>query len=230
MNVAVILTSHDQMGTTDQKTGFWLDELASPYYALKEAGATLTLASPQGGQSPIEPISEADTAQTDGTKRFKNDSEAQKALANTVKLDTLFAADFDAVYYIGGHGPVWDIADNVVSTAFIEAMHNAKKPVAILCHGPVALRHAKDSSGMPLVQGKAVTCFTNSEEEALSLTAAMPFLVEDMVKEQGGHFSKAADFEPYVVVSGNLISGQNPASTQLITEELLKMLTAVPVH
>ena len=230
MNIAVILTSHDQMGTTGKKTGFWLDELASPYYALKAAGAILTLASPKGGQSPIEPFSQEAAAQTAATTRFNQDAHAQEALANTVKLDTLAAADFDAVYYIGGHGPVWDIADNVFSTAFIEAMHIADKPVAVLCHGPVALRHAKDTNGMPLVRGKAVTGFTNSEEEALGLTGTMPFLVEDMLKEQGGHFSKAADFEPYVVVSGNLISGQNPASTQLITQELLKMMAAASAH
>ena len=230
MNIAVILTSHDQMGTTGKKTGFWLDELASPYYALKEAGATLTLASPQGGLSPIEPISQDATAQTEATTRFNQDADAQKDLANTVKIDTLAAADFDAVYYVGGHGPVWDIADHVTSTAFLEAMHMADKPVAVLCHGPAALRHAKDSHGKPLVQGKEVTCFTNSEEEALGLTGTMPFLLEDMLKEQGGNFSKAADFEPYVVVSGNLISGQNPASTQLITQELLKMLAVPATH
>jgi putative intracellular protease/amidase len=228
MNIAIILTSHDRMGTTEQKTGFWLDELASPYYAFKEAGATLTLASPKGGPSPVEPTSEKAEAQTEATARFMKDADAQLALSNTVTLNTLAAADFDAVYYVGGHGPMWDIPEDTTSTAFIEAMYAADKPVAVLCHGPVALRHAKDASGMPLLQGKGVTGFTNTEEEALSLTDVVPFLVEDMLKENGGHFSKADDFKPYMVVAGNLISGQNPASTNLIAGELLKMLSAMP--
>jgi putative intracellular protease/amidase len=224
MKVAMIITSHNKMGATGQNTGFWFDELATPYYAFKKAGVALTLASPKGGKPPIEPISEKPEAQNENTMRFLKDADAQMAMENTVSIDTLIHSDFDAVLYIGGHGPVWDISENESSTAFIEAMYAAGKPVAVLCHGPVALRFAKNKNGDLIVKGKKITAFTNTEEEALGLKEAMPFLIEDVLKENGAEFSKVGDFQPNVVVDGNLISGQNPASTELIVSALLKMI------
>ena len=224
MKIALILTSHDQLGNTGHKTGFWLEEFAAPYYVFKDAGATLTLASPLGGQPPLDPASDAPGAQTDATKRFKQDPEAQQALAHTVKLDAIKAADFDAVFYPGGHGPLWDLAEDTHSIALIETAYAAGKPVAVVCHAPGVLRHVKAANGEPLVKGKPVTGFTNTEEEAVKLTNVVPFLVEDMLKENGGTYSKKADWQPYVVTAGNLITGQNPASSELAAEEVLKQL------
>lgn len=224
MKIAMILTSHDELGNTGHKTGFWLEEFAAPYYTFVDAGADVTLASPKGGQPPLDPKSDDPSAQTDATKRFKTDIAAQKALANTVKLDTIKAEDFDAVFYPGGHGPLWDLAEDKKSIAFIEAMYNAGKPVAAVCHAPGVLRHVKAANGEPLVKGKSVAGFTNTEEEAVKLTNVVPFLVEDMLKENGGEYSKGADWQPYVVSAGNLITGQNPASSEKAAEELLAML------
>ena len=224
MKIAMILTSHDQLGNTGHKTGFWLEEFAAPYYTFVDAGATVTLASPLGGQPPLDPKSDDPSAQTDATKRFKTDTAAQKALASTVKLDTLKAGDFDAVFYPGGHGPLWDLAEDPKSIALIEAMYNAGKPVAAVCHAPGVLRHVKAANGEPLVKGKAVAGFTNTEEEAVQLTNVVPFLVEDMLKQNGGNYSKGADWQPYVVTAGHLITGQNPASSEPAAEALLKML------
>ncbi len=224
MKIAMILTSHDQLGNTGHKTGFWLEEFAAPYYTFIDAGADITLASPLGGQPPLDPKSDDPSAQTDATKRFKADTTAQKMLANTVKLDTLKAGEFDAVFYPGGHGPLWDLAEDPKSVALIEAMYNAGKPVAAVCHAPGVLRHVKAPNGEPLVHGKAVAGFTNTEEEAVQLTNVVPFLVEDMLKQNGGNYSKGADWQPYVVTAGHLITGQNPASSEPAAEALLKML------
>ncbi|GAA3966561.1 type 1 glutamine amidotransferase domain-containing protein [Hymenobacter antarcticus] len=220
----MILTSHDQLGDTGHKTGFWLEEFAAPYYAFKDAGATLTLASPKGGQPPLDPKSDDASAQTEATARFKKDPEAQQALAHTVTLDTIKGEDFDAVFYPGGHGPLWDLAEDAKSIALIETMYAAGKPVAAVCHAPGVLRHTKAADGSPLVKGKSVAGFTNTEEEAVQLTNIVPFLVEDMLKENGGNYSKGADWQPYVVTAGNLITGQNPASSEPAAQELLKML------
>ena len=224
MKIALILTSHDQLGDTGHKTGFWLEEFAAPYYVFKDAGATLTLASPQGGQPPLDPASDKPDAQTDATRRFKQDPEAQRALAHTVKLGTIKAADFDAIFYPGGHGPLWDLAEDKDSIALIEKAYAAGKPVAVVCHAPGVLRHVKAANGEPLVKGKPVTGFTNTEEAAVQLTEVVPFLVEDMLKEKGGTYSKKADWQPYVVTAGNLITGQNPASSEPAAEEVLQQL------
>jgi len=224
MKIAMILTSHDQLGNTGHKTGFWLEEFASPYYTFVDAGADITLASPKGGQPPLDPKSDDPSAQTQATKRFKADAVAQQALAHTVTLDTIKAEDFDAVFYPGGHGPLWDLAEDTKSISLIEDTFAAGKPLALVCHAPGVLRHTKAPNGEPLVKGKDVAGFTNTEEEAVQLTKVVPFLVEDMLKENGGNYSKGADWQPYVVSAGNLITGQNPASSEKAAEELLKML------
>jgi putative intracellular protease/amidase len=224
MKIAIILTSHDELGTTGKKTGFWLEEFAAPYYVFKDAGADLTLASPLGGQPPLDPKSDEPGAQTPATERFKKDPEAQQALAHTVKLDTLKAADFDAVFYPGGHGPLWDLAEDKHSINLIETAYAAGRPVAAVCHAPGVLRHVKAPNGALLVKGKEVTGFTNTEEAAVQLTDVVPFLVENMLKENGGTYSKVADWQPYVVTAGHLITGQNPASSEAAAHELLKQL------
>ena len=224
MNILMVLTSHDQLGDTGKKTGFWLEEFAAPYYTLKEAGATLTVVSPKGGQPPLDPKSDEADAQTEATKRFKADPEAQAALAHTGKLADVSAADFDAVFYPGGHGPLWDLAEDRDSIALIEAMIAAGKPVAAVCHAPGVLRHVNGPDGKPLVNSKKVTGFTNTEEEAVGLTKVVPFLVEDMLRERGGMYSKLGDWQPYAVTDGLLVTGQNPASSEVAAEELLKLL------
>lgn len=224
MKILLVLTSHDQLGNTGEKTGFWLEEFAAPYYVFKDAGATLTVASPKGGQPPLDPKSDAADAQTDATKRFKADDEARQVLASTVKLDSVSGADYDAVFYPGGHGPLWDLAEDKKSIELIESMYAAGKPVALVCHAPGVLRHTKAANGEPLVKGKSVAGFTNTEEEAVQLTDIVPFLVEDMLKENGGDYSKGADWAPYVTQAGNLITGQNPASSEPAAEALLEML------
>ena len=224
MKILMVLTSHDQLGNTGNKTGFWLEEFAAPYYVFKDAGAQITLASPQGGQPPLDPKSDDPSAQTDATRRFKNDAQAQALLANTHRLNEVSATDFDAVFYPGGHGPLWDLAEDTASVALIEAMLAAGKPVAAVCHAPAVLRHVKSADGKPLVQGKSVTGFSNTEEEAVGLTSVVPFLVEDMFKNNGGLYSKASDWQPHVVTDGLLITGQNPASSEPTAEALLKTL------
>ena len=224
MNILMVLTSHDQLGDTGKKTGFWLEEFAAPYYTLKNAGATLTVVSPAGGQPPLDPKSDEPGAQTEATKRFKADPEAQAVLASTGKLADVKAEDFDAVFYPGGHGPLWDLAESRDSIALIEAMIAAGKPVATVCHAPGVLRHVKAADGSPLVKGKKVTGFTNTEEEAVGLTHIVPFLVEDMLKQNGGEYSKLGDWQPYAITDGLLVTGQNPASSEAAAEALLKLL------
>ena len=226
MNVLMVLTSHDQLGNTGKKTGFWLEEFAGPYYVLKEAGATITLASPRGGQPPLDPKSDEPDSQTDATRRFKQDKAAQAELASTKKLADVSAAGFDAVFYPGGHGPLWDLANDKTSIALIEAMQAAGKPVAVVCHAPGVLRDVKGPDGQPLVAGKKVTGFTNTEEEAAGLTAVVPFLVEDMLKAKGGQYSKGGDWQSYVLTDGILVTGQNPASSEAAARALLKLLPA----
>jgi len=225
MKILMVLTSHDKLGTTGEKTGFWLEEFAAPYYVFKDAGAKVTLASPLGGQPPLDPKSDSPDFQTEATHRFKADSAAQKVLSSTLKLAEVSAADFDAVFYPGGHGPLWDLAEDPSSIALIEAMLAAGKPVATVCHAPGVLRHPKTSDGTFVVQGKTVTGFTNSEEEAVGLTKVVPFLVEDMLKQNGGKYSKAQDWHPHVVTDGLLITGQNPASSEPAAKALLEKLS-----
>jgi putative intracellular protease/amidase len=224
MKVLMVVTSHDQLGDTGKKTGFWLEEFAAPYYTLKEAGADITVVSPLGGQPPLDPKSDEPDAQTDATRRFKADPAAQALLAGTGKLADVKAADFDAVFYPGGHGPLWDLAEDKASIALIEAMAAAGKPVAAVCHAPGVLRHVKGADGSPLVKGKRVTGFTNTEEEAVGLSTVVPFLVEDMLIENGGHYSKGADWQSYVLTDGKLVTGQNPASSEEGAKALLKLL------
>lgn len=224
MKILMILTSHDQLGNTGQKTGFWLEEFAAPYYVFNDAGAQITVASPQGGQVPLDPKSDDPAAQTDDTRRFKEDPAAQALLGNTHQLKEVAAADFDAVFYPGGHGPLWDLAEDPLSIALIETMLSAGKPVAAVCHAPGVLRRVKAPDGTPLVRGKSVTGFANSEEEAVGLTDVVPFLVEDMLKENGGNYSKGGDWQPYVASDGLLITGQNPASSKPAAQALLKLL------
>ena len=224
MNILMVLTSHDQLGDTGHKTGFWLEEFATPYYVLSDAGAVITRASPAGGHPPLDPKSDAPDAQTDATRRFKQDPQAQALLATTHRLGTLSPASFDAVFYPGGHGPLWDLAEDRSSIALIEAVHAAGKPLALVCHAPGVLRHARGVAGKPLVSGKKVTGFTNPEEEAVGLTKVVPFLVEDMLKENGGLYSKGADWQSYVLTDGHLITGQNPASSEAAAKALLRLL------
>jgi putative intracellular protease/amidase len=221
VNILMVLTSHDELGDTGKKTGFWLEEFAAPYYVFKDAGATLTLASPLGGQPPLDPSSDAPDAQTADTARFKNDPAAQAALASTVLLSTVRSSDFDAVFYPGGHGPLWDLAENKSSIALIEALHAAGRPVVAVCHAPAVLRHAKSADGSPLVEGKKVTGFSNSEERAAGLTEVVPFLVQDMLVELGGRYSCVPDWQPHVLTDGQLITGQNPASSAPAAHALL---------
>lgn len=225
MKILMILTSHDELGDTGEKTGFWLEEFAAPYYVFKDAGADITLASPAGGQPPLDPKSDAPDAQTGATKRFKDDTDSQKALATTHKLAEVTPTRFDAVFYPGGHGPMWDLAESKVSIALIEAAIAAGKPVATVCHSPSVLRHVKGPDGAPLVKGKKVTGFSNSEEKAVGLTDVVPFLLEDMLAEQGGIYSKGEDWASYVLEDGLLITGQNPASSEEAAKKLLAKLS-----
>lgn len=220
----MILTSHDQLGDTGHKTGFWLEEFASPYYVFKDANADITLASPEGGQPPLDPKSDEADFQTDATRRFKEDADAQAALANTSKLADVSPENFDAVFYPGGHGPLWDLAEDNTSIALIESMYASGKPVAAVCHAPAVLKNAKASDGSPLVNGKSVTGFSNSEEDAVQLTEVVPFLLEDELKGKGGNYSKGDDWHPYTITDGNLITGQNPASSELAAKAVLEML------
>lgn len=224
MKILMVLTSHDKLGDTGKKTGFWLEEFAAPYYVFLDAGATVTVASPAGGQPPLDPKSDESDAQTASTERFKEDASAQAVLAKTVKLGQVVAEDYDAVFYPGGHGPLWDLAEDRASIALIEATIAAGKPVAAVCHAPAVLKHVKASDGTPLVKGKKVTGFTNTEEEGVGLTKIVPFLVEDMLKKNGGIYSKGADWQSYVLTDGLLITGQNPASSEAGAKALLQKL------
>ena len=224
MNILMVLSSHDKLGDTGRKTGFWLEEFAAPYYVFTDAGAQVTLVSPKGGQPPLDPKSDEPDAQTDSTRRFKADDAAQSALAHTGKLADVSGDGFDAVFYPGGHGPLWDLAEDKNSIRLIEATIAAGKPVAAVCHAPAVLRHVRGGDGSPLVKGRKVTGFTNSEEAAVQLSAIVPFLVEDMLIEKGGDYSKADDWQPHVVRDGLLITGQNPASSEAAAVSLLDKL------
>lgn len=226
MKVLIVLTSHDQLGNTGRKTGFWLEELAAPYYTFKDAGVEVVLASPKGGQPPLDPKSNEPSFRTDLTRRFEADVAANAQLAHTVRLDSVSQSDFDAVFYPGGHGPLWDLAEDAHSIALIESFIEAGKPTALVCHAPGVLRHVKAANGKPLVEGKQVTGFTNSEEEGVGLTKIVPFLVEDELKAKGGIYSKGPDWGSYVVSDGLLITGQNPASSSEAAHVLMKQLSA----
>jgi putative intracellular protease/amidase/catechol 2,3-dioxygenase-like lactoylglutathione lyase family enzyme len=223
MKILLVLTSHDQLGNTGRKTGFWLEEFAAPYFVFKDAGVQLTLASPKGGQPPIDPKSDLPENQTDAMTRFKKDKTAQEALANTVKLSSVKSEDFDTVFYPGGHGPMWDLAEDPASIALLESFYNADKPIALVCHSPGVLRHVT-YKGQPLVKGKRVTGFTNGEEEEVQLTHVVPFLVEDELLRLGATFEKLANWQPFSVTDGRLITGQNPASSTSTAQALLKFM------
>ncbi|GAA3515009.1 type 1 glutamine amidotransferase domain-containing protein [Aquimarina addita] len=222
--VLFVLTSHSELGDTGEKTGFWIEEFASPYYLLKDKGIEVVLASPKGGQPPIDPKSASDDFKTPATERFNNDKETQQVLSNTLQLKNINQADYDAVFYPGGHGPLWDLAEDKNSIALIQDFYNHNKPVAAVCHAPGVLKNVQGKDGNALVKGKKVTGFTNSEEEAVQLTNVVPFLVEDMLKNNGGVYSKGEDWNPYSVTDGLLITGQNPASSELVAEKLLELL------
>ena len=224
MKILIVLTSHDQLGTTDHKTGFWLEEFTSPYYTFKDAGVAIVLASPKGGQPPLDPKSDEPDFQTATTNRFSKDPDAQKALAGTVKLSTVKAADFDAVFYPGGHGPLWDLAEDLDSIALIETFSRTGKLIGAVCHAPAIFRHPKKADGEALVKGKKVTGFSNSEEAAVQLTDLVPFLVEDMLIANGGLYAKGDDWGSYIEADGLLITGQNPASSEAVALAMLKQL------
>ncbi len=224
MKILMVLTSHDQLGNTGRKTGFWLEEFAAPYYVLSDAGAEITLASPAGGQPPLDPKSAEADFLTDATRRFDADAQAQAALANTLKLSGIKADEYDALFYPGGHGPLWDLAEDPQSIALIESMYVSGKPVAAVCHAPGVLKGATLADGSALVKGKSLTGFSNSEEAAVELTDVVPFLLEDLLQEKGANYSSADDWQPYTVTDGNLITGQNPASSEQVAQALLKKL------
>ena len=224
MKILMVLTSHDQLGNTGKKTGLWLEEFASPYYTFKDAGADIVLASPKGGQPPVDPKSDELLSQTVATVRYAIDSAAKAQFAATVRLDSVLQSDFDAVFYPGGHGPMWDLAEDKASKALIESFVAAGKPIALVCHAPAALRHAETPAGAPLVSGRKVTGFANTEEESMELTDVVPFLLEDELKKLGGVYSKGKDMAEHVVVDGLLITGQNPKSSAAAAEVLLKQL------
>ncbi len=225
MKILMVLTSHDQLGNTGRKTGFWLEEFAAPYFAFRDAGVDLTLASPKGGQPPVDPKSDLPEGQTPAMTRFKQDPAAQKALANTSKLADMKAEDFDTIFYVGGHGPMWDLAESPVSIALLEAFYNSGKPIALVCHSPGVLRHVM-YNGEPLVKGKHVTGFSNEEEAEVGLTHVVPFLVEDELKRLGAIFETVPKWQPFSVVDDRLITGQNPASSTAAAQSLLKRLAA----
>jgi putative intracellular protease/amidase len=224
MNILFVLTSHNQLGDTGNKTGFWVEEFATPYYTLLDNGATVTLATPKGGAAPIDPGSAAPDAATEATARFDKDTTAQGLIANTNVLADINPDDFDAVFYPGGHGPLWDLANDAASIALIEKFNKQEKPIAFVCHAPAALKSVKNADGTPLVEGKKVTGFTNTEEAAVQLTDIVPFLVEDMLVKNGGIYSKKEDWAAYAIQDGNLITGQNPASSELVAKKLLESI------
>lgn len=224
MKILMVLTSHKQLGNTGERTGFWLEEFASPYYIFKDAGAEITLASPAGGEPPLDPKSNEPDFQTDATKRFRYDPKAQAELTKTRKLADVSADDYDAVFYPGGHGPLWDLTEDRNSIGLIEKMYAAGKPVAAVCHAPAALKNTTNPDGTPLVNGKNVTGFSNTEEDAVGLTKVVPFLLEDELKAKGGNYSKGDDWHPYATTDGNLITGQNPASSEMVAKAVVEML------
>jgi len=224
MKILMVLTSHDKLGNTGLKTGFWLEEFASPYYVFKDRNIEVTLASPKGGNPPLDPKSDEPDFQTAATERFRNDEESQKLLANTLRLDSLNPSDFDAVFYPGGHGPLWDLAEDKNSISLLETFFQQGKPMGLVCHAPGVLRHTKREDGEPLVKGKRVTGFSDSEEEAVQLAEVVPFLLEDMLKSNQGLYHKGADWESHIEVDGNLLTGQNPASSKAVAIEMMNKL------
>jgi putative intracellular protease/amidase len=224
MKILMVLTSHNKLGDTGLKTGFWLEEFASPYYAFKDKKFEITLASPKGGQPPLDPKSDEPDMQTAATERFRGDDAVQKLLAGTHPLASINSANFDAIFYPGGHGPLWDLAEDKDSITLIERFYQTGKPLGLVCHAPGVLRHTKNADGVPLVRGKRVTGFSNSEEEAVQLTEVVPFSVEDMLKERDGQYNNGADWESHVEVDGNLVTGQNPASSEAVAREMIKLL------
>lgn len=226
MNVLFVLTSHDQLGNTGHKTGFWIEEFATPYYTLTDAGVIVTLASPKGGQPPIDPKSDAPENQTESTKRFKSDEALKEKLSLTLKLSYAFADEFDAVFFPGGHGPMWDLNKDADVVRLVQNFYKQNKPVAAVCHGPAALLNAKGHDGELLIKGKKVTGFTNTEEETVKLTEVVPFLLEDALKSAGAEYSKKDDWQSYTVQDGLLLTGQNPASSEQVAKDLLRMLKA----
>lgn len=224
MKILIVLTSHSALGNTGEKTGFWVEEFTSPFYVLQDAGAIITIASPAGGQPPVDPKSEAKEAQTLTTKRFYADTKALDQVAHTKKLSDIQVDDYDAVFYPGGHGPLWDLVVDKESIALIEGFYNKQKPIAFVCHAPVALLHVKAENGQPLVKGKKLTSFSNTEEEGAGLTKVVPFLLEDGLVKLGAHYSKGADWSSYTLQDGLLITGQNPASSEAVAQLLLKTL------
>lgn len=223
MKILMVLTSHDQLGNTGRKTGFWLEEFAAPYFVFRDAGVDLTLASPKGGQPPVDPKSDLPENQTPAMARFKKDPAAQKALASTVKLGDVKSEGFDTVFYVGGHGPMWDLAESPVSIALLESFYDSGKPIALVCHSPGVLHHVQ-YRGEPLVKGKRVTGFTDGEEEEVHLTKVVPFLVEDELKRLGANFEKVPNWQPHSIVDGRLVTGQNPASSTSAAQDLLNLL------
>ncbi|MFB9237627.1 type 1 glutamine amidotransferase domain-containing protein [Plantactinospora siamensis] len=223
--VLMVLTSHDQLGDTGRKTGFWLEELAAPYYRFRDAGWDVTLASPKGGRPPLDPKSNEPDFQTDQTRRFEADADAEAQLNQTLRLDSVSADDYDTVFYPGGHGPLWDLAEDESSIRLIQRMFATEKPLALVCHAPGALRHAATPDGKPLVAGRRVTGFTDGEEEAMGLTQVVPFLVEDELIAKGAEFDKVGNFEPFVVTDGLLVTGQNPASSAPAADQLISLVT-----
>jgi putative intracellular protease/amidase len=230
MKILIVLTSHSQLGETDEKTGFWIDEFATPYYVLVDAGATITIASPAGGQPPVDPKSEAEDAQSLATQRFYTDFDAIDKVANSHRLSEVKASDFDAVFYPGGHGPLWDLATDKTSIQLIEDFYNTQKPIAFVCHAPAALVNVKSENGQPLVKGKNVTGFSDTEEEAVGLTKVVPFLLEQELKKLGAHYTKGKNWGSFVQQDGLLITGQNPGSSEAVAELLLKTLQGEKQH
>lgn len=226
MKVLFVLTSHDQLGNTGEKTGFWVEEFAAPYYALADKGVDITIASPKGGQPPIDPKSNLPESSTPATKRFYGDEAVQQKLRQSLMLKDLNQKDFDAVFYPGGHGPLWDLAEDKNSAGLIESFYNNNKPIAFVCHAPAVLKNVKDKQGAPLVKGKKVTGFSNTEEAAVQLTTVVPFLLEDMLKAKGATYLKGDNWKPYAVEDGLLITGQNPASSELVAEKLMVLLSS----
>lgn len=224
MKILFVLTSHDKLGDTGKKTGFWVEEFASPYYILLDKGADITIATPKGGAAPIDPSSDAPDAVTAATDRFNNDAVAKEKIANTKVLADMDPDDFDAVFYPGGHGPLWDLTKDGNSIALIEKFNSQGKPIAFVCHAPAVLKDVKNADGTRLVKGKKVTGFSNSEESAVGLREVVPFLLENMLVENGAFYSNADDWAPFAIQDGNLITGQNPASSELVAEKLLASL------
>jgi putative intracellular protease/amidase len=225
MNILMVLTSNDRLGDSGKKTGLWLEEFAAPYYAFKDAGADITLASPRGGRPPIDPKSDTANFQTDDTRRFRKDLAAEAKLASTVKLSGISAEDYDAVFYVGGHGVMWDVAEDAASIKLIETMFAANKPVSAVCHGSAVFRHPKAPDGTPVVRGRKVAGYSNTEEAASGLTDVVPYLVEDMLQENGGIYSKADNFQAHMMADGNLVTGQNPASSKGVAAAVVNLLS-----